>query len=1189
MAVEFVIGRAGTGKTQYCVDALVAQSQRNPLGPPIFWLMPEQATFMSEQRLLAAPDIGGSFRIRVLGFRRLCRFLAAELNLPLGPDISPTARHLLLARAVQACQNQLTAYRQAAELPGFLATLDRTLRELIQGRQSPQQLRTAAKVLCGSKTALRGSEDQAKADNQPPSQRAGTAPGDPGDSVLVNKLHDLAILLENWNAVQPAGFVDGETLPGIIENALAADDRLKGISIYIDAFSSMSMMEIRLLAVLANKVHNMVITMLADPDSDAVKNPAIAPAAMGVFHRTEQLYQRLVRQLKQSGADIVPPVYLHQCHRFNSASALRHIELQLFAQPQNSASPLSANNDVELLSCRSPEEEVLCAGRRIAALVAAGMRYRDIGVIVSDLSRYDALIRPIFAALDIPFFLDQRQSLKFHPLVELLRSITALPRHGFSCADTQSLIKTGLAGMTHDQACELENYFLAHGIERDTLVSDWHWDQLPTEEPIHDASSSDQDLLRRINTARRQLRAALQPWITLTADAAQSHPIALYARTILKLLANLHADTAMAQWISAAITAGAPELAQIHEQAWTQCRDILQEIAALPEEHALTLQGFSDLLRTVLENLTLGLIPPAMDQVLISSAQRSRHPELKVVLVIGALETLMPKAASEDAMLNDADRRRLKPLLGDALNPDTGDDFMEAAFFDYVAFTRPGGKLIISYPAADAEGRKTVASIYIARLQALFTDLKVRSLDSTDIHWPDFAALDELIRCVLLTTQNDTPGAAMAETAYKWLTTSRDPVIQQRWQQALAVKHRQNIAPLPDGLSRFGLGSPALSVSELETYAACPFKHFLKYTLHLQERPQWEMDARNLGIMYHQALDLFYQAVVQRRLAWPECSPQEFQATIAHAIEQSAASLSADAIADATELQAVTQPMQRHLKLILESQRRAALVNALRPAATELWFGYARLSQAAGNSELPAIVLGNLDNISVLLRGKIDRIDIDPQNHVLLVDYKSGSKTFKLGQFVHGLDLQLVAYMLAVRGQKINGHGPLMPIGAFYYPLRPKQMPKETSPDEAPWDVTRDEYFKNCKPDGPYDNNAIVILDSQIGAGQASAWFNITLKKDGNPSAKSGMDHAIFSTILQFGLEKMQSLALAIRNGTISPQPFKSGTTTPCSSCEFKSICPFDRQRGRYRMINTSSKDAAALLQADIQLPVEQS
>lgn len=1164
MAVQFVIGRAGTGKTHYCVETLVAQSKSDPLGPPLFWLMPEQATFMSEQRLMAMPGMAGSFRIRVLGFRRLCRFLAAALNMPLGPAISPIGRQLLLARAVQLCGDQLTAYQQVAHLPGFLARLDGTLREIVQGRQNAECLRAAAATL---------------RDNL---RHPGTTTE---KAVLADKLHDLALLLENWDRVKPTGFMDSEMLPQMIENALESNNPLRDSCIYVDAFSSMNMMEIRLLGLLAGKTKQMIITVLADPKSQAIMNPGLAAPPISVFHRTEQLYQRLRQHLQLCGALIEPPIFLPTARRFTRSPGLAHVESQLFNGGPHHGDRIPSDHAVELRSCQSPEEEVLCAGRRIRALVAAGMRYRDIGVIVSDLVAYDSVLRATFMTLDIPFFLDQRQSLKFHPLVELLQRMTTLVDNDFSRADILSLIKTALAGVTDADACTLENYFLAHGIERDAMDSDWTWDQLPTDEQMGGPSPMDQTNLNGVNAVRRALRRTLEPWLTLMANSEGSKPISCFAATLLKLLENLGVSTVMEQWIDKALRDGFPELAQIHEQAWAQCRDMLHEMAALPEHHTLTRSGFSDLLRTILDNLTLGLIPPAVDQVLISSAQRSRHPELKVVMVIGALETLMPKAMAEDGMLNDADRRQLKPIFGDSLHPDTAEDFMEAEFFDYIAFTRSSEKLLISYPAADADGRATVPSIYISRLTAMFNNLSVEPLESADTTWHDFAALDELIRWVLLATQNSSAGTpdagnpATVRMAYQWLATHTDPVIRQRWQQAVAAQNRQNPTALPEELGRFGLGSSAVSVSELETYAACPLKHFYSYTLRLRERPEWQIDARNLGIMYHQVLDRFYQEVIGNRLPWPQCQDEQFHQALAKAIEESTQNLSADALAGAIELQAVIKPMQRQLAIILEAQRRAAGVNMLRPVATELRFGTFPHTDPASPT-LPAITLLADGGTAIELRGKIDRLDIDPAGNAMLVDYKSGGKTFKIGEFIHGLDLQLIAYMLALRGQTINGHGPLKPIAAFYYLLRPPELAVEVNADEKPMAITDSGYFKKCKPDGPFDNDAITVLDSTVDSGESSAWFKITLAKGRKPHGgrNRGLDHAPFVAMLDFGLKTMCDLATAIRCGNVGPLPYKAGHATACSTCDFKSICPFDRKTGQYRVIDTGGTHAQAVL-----------
>ena len=1170
MTVQFVIGRAGTGKTRFCVEALSAASQTDPLGPPLFWVMPEQATFMSEQRLIAGHPMAGSFRIRVLGFRRLCRFLAEELHLPLGPELSPIGRQLLLARAVQGCRENLIAYHKVAHLPGFLANLDCTLRELVQAGQSARHLRAAAGRMRSATMQL--------GDNI-------------GAGVLADKLQDLALLLESWDRVRPVGAVDGEMLPGIIENALVNNHRLKDIAVYVDAFSSMSMMEIRLLSLLAKPAQRMVITLLADPASPVFTDPSAAPAPLGVFRRTEQLYQRLMRQFQLSGAVVEKPIFLHTPHRFAQSPALAHLESQLFNGGQHQTEAVSTRNAVTLLSCASPEEEVLCAGRRIRLMAAGGMRYREIGVIVSDLALYEPLINTTFPGLNIPFFLDQRQSLKFHPLVEFLQSLTALVQNDFARTDLLSLVKTSLAGITTSDAYNLENYLLAHGIERDTLESDWTWEQLPTDDEQDRPSAMEAENLKSVNAARNKLRRALEPWITLHSAAPQSRPVAQYAGAIITLLQSMRVGAIMEQWIEQATADGAAELAQIHQQVWSQCRDMLHEMTQVTLEHTQTSLEFFELLQTVLENLTLGLIPPAVDQVLISSAQRSRHPELKAVLVIGALETLMPKAAAEDGMINDADRRRLKPILGDALNADTAEDFMEAAFFDYVAMTRAGEQLLISYPAADAEGRKTAPSVYMARLRELFTDTSVQPLESTDIHWPDFSALDELIRWVLLAMEEFGLGRSQranmlsAKAAQRWLSEQADPAIRQRWQHALDSKNRGLIAALPPNLGRFGIGPALLSVSELEAYAACPLKHFYSYTLHLRPRPEWQIDARNLGVMYHHALDLFYRAVITGTLAWPDCPREDFDNTLTQAVEESTENLSADAIADALELQAIVKPMRRQLGVILEAQRRAAQGNTLRPAATELRFG----SFSNSDSAPPALPAVKLDpaNASLELRGKIDRLDVDPAGNAMLVDYKSGGRKFKLGQFVHGLDLQLVAYLLAVRGADINGIGPLNPIGAFYYPLRPSEISVQPGPGEKPLNATDPAYYKKCKPDGPFDNQAIALLDSLVEAGKSSAWFKITLKQNGEPyaSRNGGLDHPLFSTMLEFGLKTMRLTAQRIQDGNIAPFPYKTGKITPCSTCEYKSVCPFDRQRGPYRELDTTDEIAKARLAAMVQTP----
>ena len=65
MAVRFIIGRAGTGKTRHCFDAIVADMRAEPLnGPPIYWILPKQATFSAERELTTQSGLEAFTRAR---------------------------------------------------------------------------------------------------------------------------------------------------------------------------------------------------------------------------------------------------------------------------------------------------------------------------------------------------------------------------------------------------------------------------------------------------------------------------------------------------------------------------------------------------------------------------------------------------------------------------------------------------------------------------------------------------------------------------------------------------------------------------------------------------------------------------------------------------------------------------------------------------------------------------------------------------------------------------------------------------------------------------------------------------------------------------------------------------------------------------------------------------------------------
>src|SRR5947207_16011398 len=96
MAVRLVIGRAGSGKTRRCFDGVVEALRADPLGPPIYWIVPKQATFMAERELTCASGLGGFCRAHVVSFESLGDQVLADCGGGGIPAFSPLGRQMTL-------------------------------------------------------------------------------------------------------------------------------------------------------------------------------------------------------------------------------------------------------------------------------------------------------------------------------------------------------------------------------------------------------------------------------------------------------------------------------------------------------------------------------------------------------------------------------------------------------------------------------------------------------------------------------------------------------------------------------------------------------------------------------------------------------------------------------------------------------------------------------------------------------------------------------------------------------------------------------------------------------------------------------------------------------------------------------------------------------------------------------------
>src|SRR5690606_13240578 len=112
-------------------------------------------------------------------------------------------------------------------------------------------------------------------------------------------------------------------------------------------------------------------------------------------------------------------------------------------------------------------------------------------------------------------------------------------------------------------------------------------------------------------------------------------------------------------WSDEDMAAGRTQRARSHRQLWDNVIGLLDQLVELAGDEKVSPELFAGMVEAGLDSLTLAAVPPALDQVLVGSMDRTRSRGIAVCYVLGANEGVIPMRAKEDGLLTEAERDRL--------------------------------------------------------------------------------------------------------------------------------------------------------------------------------------------------------------------------------------------------------------------------------------------------------------------------------------------------------------------------------------------------------------------------------------------------------------------------------------------------------------------------------------------------
>ena len=721
-------------------------------------------------------------------------------------------------------------------------------------------------------------------------------------------------------------------------------------------------------------------------------------------------------------------------------NAASHIARRLFSQ-EGPRARADLRADVTVMAARSRVHEVECLCKLIKALVAArpGRDLSAICIAIHSPGRYTDIMRELFAEYEIPVNITDRYELARSPLAVALLGLLRLPLNGFRRQDVLRIagspyFTVPVSGVPFDSAnlCAVALQIRATAglpgwlgkIERAREKSAGVLQGPCTEAERRRASDEVQALLKA-STDLESLGRVLSPFGSdLTAGEFERELLSLAER--MSVLRNLIEPRLREN----------PELMEKDVRAFNALRDTLHAVtvmAGMQDGPALRrpLRVHFERLKTALGQERYNVRERFGRGVLVTSIEETRELPVEVMIVAGLVDGEFPSVYQPEVFMS-ARRRQERERR----------HIWENRYLFYQATTNWTEHLYLTYPLREGENELVRSS---------FVDAFLSSSDVT--LWEDPAAIpfaedicsrEEYLRLHSV-RDGDAPllPAAGAEDEWARVRCSRD-VERARRSGGAAGEYGGVIAgALGEEGRRFidGFRERVLSVSQLETYAGCPFRFFSRYLLRLREREEFEegMTAVEKGALIHDALFEFFTARRERNAPPLKAAPrEEFEQAVKDLVAIAAAKMASLDIPDVFWEIAKELILGKEgggeglLRRFLEYERKRE--DALEPGYFEVSFGAVPGTPGTADrilSRTEPVTLGG-----ARLRGRIDRVDTG-DGFFAVMDYKTGIDVPGLGEIREGMSLQLPAYLLAA-GELLEGIGRrgLLPAGGLYYRLR---------------------------------------------------------------------------------------------------------------------------------------------------------
>lgn len=1141
MSLRIISGRAGTGKTTLIHEEIVKEVQENPLGSPIYLIVPDQMSYQAEYQLTNNYGIQGIIRAQVMTFKRLSWYVLQETGGIAKDQIDKIGYRMLIRRLLEENKEQFTLFRQAANKRGFTQEVEQLIKEFSQYNITSEAL---TEILSKFQST--------------------SAP-----QTLISKINDLQVIMSELEEKLGDQYVDSDGFYPILIEQMQHSEKLKTAHIYIDGFTAFTVREFEIVKRLLSLAKRVTIVLPFENEEDKFDEQA-------VFYRPAVMYDKLKQEVFQLQIETEPRIHLTKNYRHNN-NDLQYIEENFH---KSVSEPTRSDGSVQIIEGSNRRAEVHGIAREIRKLISEEkIRYRDIGIMYRQADVYDPLIATVFPQYDIPFFSNEKRPMLHHPLIEFSRSILEVMTTNWQYESVFRCVKTDLffplnsnLQQMREKADKFENFIIAQGIYgyRWFEKSRWFYKKYRGLE-FSTKTQTDEELKMQsvIDEMKGYIRDPLEKLQKQLEKAVTGKDIAM---ALYECIDDLQVYDKLQALKGVELEEHELQGASEHDQAWNKWVNVLDQFVIMFGDQPLTVEEAAKILEEGYDTLQFSNIPPSVDEVTVATVEYSRFDNMKVVFVIGVNDGVYPMRIDHEGLITDIERGWFAEIDTE-VSPTTKHRLLQEAFLIYRAFSSPKERLYVTYAGADEESKAILPSLYVNRLHKLFEVDGVQTLPHHRILIDPIEELDNRNALSYLRHPRTSLAYLMTylrqqeysnELAPEWKAVRTFYETDPYWKSILQVimkpllKH--NVAEKLSKETTEELYGTELtsSVSRVEKFFRCPFSHFTTYGLRLEERAEYRLENFAMGDLFHEALRWITEETNRQNIQWNRLTPKECAALAKMAVEKIVPVFSHQILLSSARYRYIQKKLVRIVERTLIALTQHSKVSHFKPLAIEASFGPGK------DEQLPPLEIPLKGGNKMKLRGRIDRIDsaqVGDKAFLRVIDYKSSSRDLDLNEVYHGLSLQLLTYLhVAVENANYWLDRPVEPAGILYVHVHNPLLSIEEELTQAELELERMKKFR-MKGLLAEDTDSLIAMDEELEEGGSSKIIPVYLKKDGTASeSKSRVVPPMTMNQLQHYVQrKHQQAGNAILSGDTSIKPYRLKGRTACDFCSFKSVCQFDQ------------------------------